>query len=177
MGALSILQGSPNQYLSYKIGIESQKRISRKRFEKHDCLMDFDAKFGGLRSKNKYFALYLLQFFRGLAGSGNLMKIATQKVIEYRSKSEPRAPRGLIFLIWGRCRFSTLHFVRFPYPCGPTGIHREPTQDPPGIHWGPTWDPPGISGSSGRQVRGRTRVTSGSIIYDLIMYSKIVRQV
>ena len=54
-------------------------------------------------------------------------------------KSKPRAHRGLIFLILGRCRFFTLHFVRFPYTCGPTGTHPGPTWDSPGSRqclWG-----------------------------------------
>ena len=117
-------------------------------------------KWEALRSKNKHFALYLLQFKR----SRWIMKFdekCNAKGHRISFKIRAAGAQGLDFSDLGTVSIFHFTFCRISLSLwahrDPTGTHR----DPPGTHRDPPGTHQGISGSSGRQLRARTRGTSG----------------
>ena len=93
---------------------ENQHRITIKGLKagvlnKHDFRMDFWCQDGRPWEAKTSISRYTCCNLRGFAGSWDLIQNAVKKIIHNHPTSEPRAPKGLIFLIWGRCRFSMLH--------------------------------------------------------------------
>ena len=110
LGAYWILKGPQIDHFRRRSTYNYKNKSTGRRLEQIWFWMDFLCQNGRPWKAKTSISHYTCCNLRGFAGSWIAMTNASQKVIQNHLKSEPRALKGLIFLIWGRCRFSMLHY-------------------------------------------------------------------